>query len=347
MLGSQFHIREESYDSLQEIADRYVLNCEKLVKEVIAHPRFLFHPRGLEAVEAELRQLKRQQPQKIHYLLTVSPQYPQFFILLYIPKDDVKHEYMKVKPKGLYFHELFHQSIHYLLTWFKKHYTTSSYQKDLKATRAPHMDCTPNFAIPGRFRPTGRMTPSREDASGTPSRYRPSRGYESPGPDVERPRHRSRRPPDRSGGIKRGCYKCGDPDHMARDCPQGDDAGGDRRPRERDSRPRACYNCGEEGHISRDCPRERNERSDRRGGDRGSGRSGDRGGDRDHRRSRDHSEPPVEERWTSTPAAIFDEPVGPTVWSDPSAQPEEPTGWNTTPRVPEATEEPNPWPINN
>ena len=62
MLGTQFLIREDSYDSLQEIADRYVLNCEKLVKEVIAHQAFMYHPRGLEVVEDELRQMKRQMP---------------------------------------------------------------------------------------------------------------------------------------------------------------------------------------------------------------------------------------------------------------------------------------------
>lgn len=54
------------------------------------------------------------------------------------------------------------------------------------------------------------------------------------------------------GGGGRGCFKCGEEGHMARDCSQGGGYGGGG-----GGRGSECYNCGQEGHISRDCPNKR------------------------------------------------------------------------------------------
>ncbi|KAF5738120.1 cold shock domain-containing protein 3-like [Tripterygium wilfordii] len=45
-----------------------------------------------------------------------------------------------------------------------------------------------------------------------------------------------------AGGA--GCYNCGDPNHLARDCSRGSNSGGGGG---------SCYNCGGRGHFARDC----------------------------------------------------------------------------------------------
>ena len=89
-----------------------------------------------------------------------------------------------------------------------------------------------------RSTPRGSRQGSRESRRGdrgrTSGRDRGDQGDRGGGKDRGRGKSSSPSP------LKKptGCWKCGDPNHLSRDCPK----------------PMKCRNCGQEGHIAKDCP---------------------------------------------------------------------------------------------
>lgn len=261
MLGTRFRIGEEVYDSLQEIADRYIVPCDKLTKEAINHPKFKDSlTGGLKSIEVSLRNEKKSNPAMNPYCFTISPNYPQFLILIYIPKEKIITEYIKVKPKGLFFHDAYHPNISFLISWFKRHYNSRNYLSQLNRSKAPEIDTRNYLAVPGKaekpMTPIHRMdndympstpkrTPERSSyqKEGTKPKYEEMRNYDE---DRRRDRQSDNTRPRGAGRGRVGdrrdtrtCHKCGGEGHIARDCPK--------------SQAEKCFNCGGEGHFAREC----------------------------------------------------------------------------------------------
>ena len=93
----------------------------------------------VDELEEALKKEKSEDPNKIPYRFTILEMYPQNIILGYIPKEKLIKEYIKVKPKGFYFHQIYHNPFSYLINWFKEHFKEKDYQKEMKKVRSPRV----------------------------------------------------------------------------------------------------------------------------------------------------------------------------------------------------------------
>ena len=75
-----------------------------------------------------LKEEKRKNANIINYNFTILKDFPGYIVLGYVPKANPHYEYIKVKPKGLYFHEQYFTSIDDITNFFKKEYSTQKYR---------------------------------------------------------------------------------------------------------------------------------------------------------------------------------------------------------------------------
>ena len=75
-----------------------------------------------------LKEEKRKNPNIINYNFTILKDFPGYIVLGYVPKANPHYEYIKIKPKGLYFHEQYFSSIDDITNFFKKGYSTQAYR---------------------------------------------------------------------------------------------------------------------------------------------------------------------------------------------------------------------------
>jgi transcription elongation factor SPT6 len=95
-IGSKLQIsREELFENLQEIVERYIAPCNKFVREAAGHLKFVMCNK-LEEFEEVLTTEKNQDQARIPYRFTILPDYPQHIVLGYVPKINVVREYIKV-----------------------------------------------------------------------------------------------------------------------------------------------------------------------------------------------------------------------------------------------------------
>jgi hypothetical protein len=126
----------EYYDNLQEIVERYVTPCNRSLRELINHPKFL-KCNTLDDLKQQLEVEKKENNQRIPYRFTILEKYPQYAVLGYIPKDKMVREFIKIKPRGYFFHNLFHFPLNNLVNWFKQEFRNQSYQRFLRKSQSP------------------------------------------------------------------------------------------------------------------------------------------------------------------------------------------------------------------
>jgi len=140
-IGSKLTISDESYENLQEIVERYVTPCNRSLREVISHQKFI-KCQSLDDLKKGIEQEKAEDSSRIPYKFTILDKYPQYVILAYIPKKEVVKEFIKIKPRGYFFHHQYHYPFQNMINWFKQEFKSRDYQRYLRKALSP----APNVA---------------------------------------------------------------------------------------------------------------------------------------------------------------------------------------------------------
>ena len=167
-LGQSLWIRNEEFEDLDEIIARHVNPMAAHARDVVA---FKYHRDcdggKKERAEDIIKQDKKAQPGKIHYILSASREFPGKFMLSYMPRNKVRHELVTVTPDGFRFRQQNFESLNMLMKWFKEHFrdpipgTPMTTPSGRASGRTPYMTGTPGAG--------GPITPGAMSlATGTP-----------------------------------------------------------------------------------------------------------------------------------------------------------------------------------
>jgi len=86
-----------------------------------------------------VKEEKEEDMSKIPYRFGVISDYPQHIVLVYVPKNNVVKEFIRVNPKGFRFHGDIHSPFQGLINWFKDNWRSREYQSYQRRTRSPRL----------------------------------------------------------------------------------------------------------------------------------------------------------------------------------------------------------------
>ena len=74
-IGARLVINNDYFESLREIVERYIIPCNRYVREVVTHTKFL-DAEQFEQLEASLKEEKKEAPSRIPYRFSILSAYP-------------------------------------------------------------------------------------------------------------------------------------------------------------------------------------------------------------------------------------------------------------------------------
>ncbi|XP_068145157.1 transcription elongation factor SPT6-like isoform X2 [Drosophila tropicalis] len=130
-LGRKLWIGTEEFQDLDEIIARHIHPMAMAARELLEYK--YYKPNLAAANENErdymeklLLREKAKDSKKIHYFFSASKPLPGKFLLSYLPKNKVFHEYVTVIPEGYRLRGKILDSVNTMLCWFKEHWSDAS-----------------------------------------------------------------------------------------------------------------------------------------------------------------------------------------------------------------------------
>lgn len=122
-IGSSLFIGNEEFEDLDEIIARHISPMAGYARDLMNFKYYRPSLDGLrDKAEALLKEEKKKNPNKIHYFMSASKNYPGKFMMSYLPRANCRHEYVSVTPEGFKFRQKFFENVNGFMKWFKEHY---------------------------------------------------------------------------------------------------------------------------------------------------------------------------------------------------------------------------------
>ncbi|XP_037868375.1 transcription elongation factor SPT6 [Bombyx mori] len=156
-LGRSLWIQGSEFEDLDEIIARHVTPMAGHARDLIAYK--YYKPLGgiRDKAEEILKEEKAKNPNKIHYVISASKNYPGRFLLSYLPRARCTHEYVSVSPDGYKFRQRMFDSLSGLLKWFKEHFRepppSGTPAQRAAAARTPHGAASALYQTPAAHTP--------------------------------------------------------------------------------------------------------------------------------------------------------------------------------------------------
>lgn len=134
-LGQKLWIGNEEFEDLDEILARHVAPMAANVRQILDYKYYKESFMGSKEKAAEfLKEEKKNHPKNIPYAFSCVKNLPGKFLLSYLPRSKVIHEYVSVLPDSFKFRNKYHVTLANLLRWFK-----DNFRKNMGAPATPAM----------------------------------------------------------------------------------------------------------------------------------------------------------------------------------------------------------------
>lgn len=153
-LGKSLWIGNEEFEDLDEIIARHVTPMSSHARDLLYFRYYKdFEGGHKDKAEEFLKEEKKKNSSKIHYVISAAKNIPGKFLLSYLPRTKVRHEYVTVTPEGFRFRQQMFDSVTSLFKWFKEHFREpppgglTPGTPRLSSGRTPYGSGTPSFSM--------------------------------------------------------------------------------------------------------------------------------------------------------------------------------------------------------